>query len=148
VIVTEMGKTHMNLQQVNEAWTDIYYLLHYKHKESLTHQNIRCLQTINKNKSITVQDIAKIMKISHNTASEHIKRLMDKGYITKYKNPSDRRVVYLELTSSGKTVLQQNTELDMEKLEIIFKKLNNEQQNQILNAFELLRKEAYHEFRA
>ncbi|RUQ26009.1 MarR family transcriptional regulator [Peribacillus cavernae] len=134
------------MHSLNEDWTDIYYFLHYDHKENLTHQNIRCLQTIEKNSKVTVQAVTNRMGISHNTASEHIKRLIQKGYIKKYKGEKDKRVVYLELTALGKGALEKNTELDKEKLKIILEKLNEEQCSQIYNAFELLKKAAKHEF--
>ncbi|WP_367946593.1 MarR family transcriptional regulator [Bacillus sp. V59.32b] len=137
----------MDIQSINEAWTDIYYLLHYEHKENLTHQNIRCMQTIHKNQYVTVQILANAMGISHNTASEHTKRLLQKGYVRKYKQEGDKRVVYLELTSEGKEVLEKNTELDKEKLKMIFRKLNEEQRSQIYHSFELLRQVAFDEFR-
>lgn len=137
----------MKIQSLNEAWTDIYYLLHYDHKENLTHQNIRCMQTIYKNQNVTVQMLADTMGISHNTASEHSKRLLEKGYVRKYKKEGDRRIVYLELTPEGKEVLKQNTELDTDKLNIILEKLNEGQRSQILQSFELLRQVASDEFR-
>ncbi|CAH0344725.1 MarR family transcriptional regulator [Bacillus sp. CECT 9360] len=137
----------MDIQSINEAWTDIYYLLHYEHKENLTHQNIRCMQTMHKNQYVTVQILADTMGISHNTASEHIKRLLQKGYVRKYKQEGDKRIVYIELTAEGKSVLEKNTELDKEKLKMVFGRLTEEQCDQIYHSFELLRQVAIHEFR-
>lgn len=71
--------------QLNRHWTNIYYHLHYTHQEKITHQAIRIMQHIEKNQHATVGFIAKKLSVSHNTASEHIKRLIQKGYIEKIR---------------------------------------------------------------
>ena len=38
------------VKDINEKWTDIYYLLHYVHEDNITHQAIRLLQHIEKMK--------------------------------------------------------------------------------------------------
>jgi MarR family transcriptional regulator, organic hydroperoxide resistance regulator len=131
---------------INKAWTDLYYYLHYKHEESLTHQNIRCMQTIEKNKRVTIQLLSEAMGISHNTASEHIKRLIQKGYVQKERNLEDKRIVQVKLTTLGKEALKRNTELDEQKLQVVFERLSVEDRAQVLKAFELLSKEARHVF--
>ncbi|WP_377915014.1 MarR family winged helix-turn-helix transcriptional regulator [Bacillus songklensis] len=136
----------LSVDSINKAWTDLYYYLHYKHEESLTHQNIRCMQTIEKNKRVTIQLLSEVMGISHNTASEHIKRLMQKGYVQKERNLEDKRIVQVKLTTPGKEALKRNTELDEQKLQVILERLSVEDQAQVLKAFELLSKEARHVF--
>ncbi len=136
----------MLTRTINEAITDVYFYLHYKHEETLTHQNIRCMQSIEKNKRTTIQFIAEVLGVSHNTASEHVKRLIQKGYIRKGKNEEDRRAVLLELTDLGKEVLRRNTELDEQKLQRILDRLTDEEKAQLIRSLELLQKESIHVF--
>ncbi|MEK4031390.1 MarR family transcriptional regulator [Pseudobacillus sp. FSL P4-0506] len=136
----------MDASLINEAWTDLYYYLHYKHEESLTHQNIRCMQAIKKNKDATVQFLSKVLDVTHHTTSEHIKRLIQKGYVEKERSLQDRRVVYVKLTKLGEEVLKKNTELDEEKLKIILDRFDAEEQAQIIETFVLLRREVKHVF--
>ncbi|PGE90920.1 MarR family winged helix-turn-helix transcriptional regulator, partial [Bacillus toyonensis] len=75
----------------------------------LTHQNIRFLQTINKNEDVTIHFLSKVMALSHNTTSEHIQRLQKKGYVTKKKNIKDERQVIVSLTTKGQDALKQHT---------------------------------------
>ncbi|MEB9627224.1 MULTISPECIES: MarR family winged helix-turn-helix transcriptional regulator [Bacillus cereus group] len=128
----------MITKKINKAWTDIYYSLHYDYKEVLTHQNIRFLQTINKNDNVTIQFLSKMINISHNTASEHVQRLEKKGYIKKNKSPHDERQVFVTLTEVGERVLQQNTELDEKKLVEVFNTLSIEDQQKVIWAFTLM----------
>lgn len=131
---------------MNKFWTDLYYYLHYQHEETITHQMVRCMQIVSKNELVTIQDIANKLGVSHNTASEHVKRLIEKKYLIKEKDKVDKRRVNIQLTEQGRDILKKNTELDEAKLNVIFEQLSIEEQDQIVNAFSLLRKEAFHVF--
>lgn len=129
----------MNLEKkINEYWTDIYYHLHYVHDEKITHQAVRILQHIEKSSSIGVRDISDFLNVSHNTASEHVKRLIEKNYIEKKRDVSDERKVILSLTELGREVLYRNTALDEEKLTSIIRGLSAEEISMIEEAFRLI----------
>jgi len=136
----------MSANFINEAWTDLYYLLHYKHEESLTHQNIRCMQAIKKNNDVTIQYLSDVLDVTHHSASEHVKRLIQKEYVQKERSLQDKRVVYVTLTELGEEVLKRNTELDEEKLKRLLERFSAEEQERIIETFDLLRKEAKHVF--
>lgn len=123
---------------INQYWTDTYFGLHYKHEESISHQAIRILQMIEKTDLHTVGDIAKYLGISHNTASEHVKKLVMKGYLLKSRNPEDERKVMLELTEIGAEMLKKNTSLDEVKLGRILRSLTEEQRTMIVESLKLL----------
>ncbi|BDG49178.1 MULTISPECIES: MarR family transcriptional regulator [Parageobacillus] len=126
------------IEMINEQWTDIYYLLHYVHEDNITHQAIRLLQYIEKNKEATIGDLAKHLAVSHNTASEHIKRLMKKGLVTKRRSSVDERRVLVVLTEEGRRVLYRHTRLDKDKLKEIFKQMDQSDIELIQKAFTIL----------
>ncbi|MEB4869479.1 MULTISPECIES: MarR family winged helix-turn-helix transcriptional regulator [Priestia] len=134
----------MDVTKINDSLTDIYFYLHYKHEETLTHQNIRCMQMIKKKKEVTVKDLSEVLDVTHHTASEHIKRLINKGILEKERSAYDKRVVYVKLTPYGEEVLKRNTELDEEKLKMILERLSLEEQQKIIDAFSVLREEIKH----
>ena len=136
----------MSANFINEAWTDLYYLLHYKHEESLTHQNIRCMQAIKKNNDVTIQYLSDVLDVTHHSASEHVKRLIQKEYVQKERSLQDKRVVYVTLTELGEEVLKRNTELDEGKLKRLLEHFSAEEQERIIETFDLLRKGAKHVF--
>jgi MarR family transcriptional regulator, organic hydroperoxide resistance regulator len=134
----------MDVTKINDSLTDIYFYLHYKHEETLTHQNIRCMQMIKKKKEVTVKDLSEVLGVTHHTASEHIKRLINKGILEKERSAYDKRIVYVKLTPYGEEVLKRNTELDEEKLKMILERLSVEEQQKIIDAFSVLREEIKH----
>ncbi|WP_088066809.1 MarR family winged helix-turn-helix transcriptional regulator [Gottfriedia luciferensis] len=131
------------IKRLNELWTDIYYVLRYKHKEQITHQSVRILQIIDKENEVGIKDIAEGIQVSHNTASEHVKRLLDKEYVFKTRGEIDQRKVTLELTDLGKEVLLQNSSLDEEKLhQLLFEHMTEQERESILKAFDLMKERA------
>lgn len=134
----------MDVTKINDSLTDIYFYLHYRHEETLTHQNIRCMQTIKKKKEVTVKDLSEVLDVTHHTASEHIKRLINKRILEKERSAHDKRIVYVKLTPYGEEVLKRNTELDEEKLKMILERFTLEEQQKIIDAFSVLREEIKH----
>ncbi|MBO8171674.1 MAG: winged helix-turn-helix transcriptional regulator [Bacillaceae bacterium] len=129
-------------QLLNQYWNTIYYCLHYPHKESISHQAVRLLQHIEMNGPSTIGQLAKWLSVSHNTASEHVKRLMGKGLIRKQRSPEDERKVFVALTEQGKTLLHRHTRLDESKLNRILENLSTEERATVEKAFQLLAEEA------
>jgi MarR family transcriptional regulator, organic hydroperoxide resistance regulator len=126
------------IENINQYFTDIYFNLHPTHQEAISHQSVRILQTVQKRQEVTIRDIAEQLTISHNTASEHVKKLVSKGLLQKERSEEDQRKVYLHLTEMGLTVLKNNSELDEKKLQIVLDKLSKEEQEKIVDAFRLL----------
>ncbi|MFJ7666458.1 MarR family winged helix-turn-helix transcriptional regulator [Lysinibacillus sp. NPDC097195] len=126
------------IQEINHYFTNIFYHLHTTHEDVISHQSVRILQMIKKEDEVTVRDIAALLNISQNTASEHIKKLERHGWIQKVRAVEDQRKVQLFLTTEGQLVLKKNTELDDEKLNQALVRLSEKEQQEVLHAFRLL----------
>jgi len=126
------------ITNINEYFTTIFYHLHTTHEDVISHQSVRILQMIQKEDEVTVRDIATLLNISQNTASEHIKKLERHGWVEKIRATDDQRKVKLFLTDKGQLVLKKNTELDDNKLKQALNLLSEEEQKTILEAFRLL----------
>ncbi|MDR7319263.1 DNA-binding MarR family transcriptional regulator [Brevibacillus nitrificans] len=83
------------------------------------------------------------MELSHNTASEHVKRLLEKEYVFKTRSKEDERKVILKLTDMGREVLHRHSSLDEKKLEhLLFEKMTEAERQSILAAVALLKERA------
>ena len=134
----------MKVEELNSYWTSIYYHLHYTHQEKIAHQTIRLLQHIDKSSSVGIREIADYLTISHNTASEHVKRSIEKGYVYKNRDIQDERKVILHLTEAGKDILKRNSSLDEEKISAILREMTASEKQLIQQAFQLLSERAKH----
>lgn len=128
----------MIIHNINEYFTDIYFYLHPSQQEIISHQSVRILQLIQKQQHVTIQDVAQHLHISHNTASEHVKKLEKSKWVQKERSQEDQRKVYLSLTVDGWSMLRANTELDERKLTNALAKLSEEDQQKVLEGFRLL----------
>lgn len=128
--------------QLNQHWTDLYFHLHIRHQEKISHQVIRILQLVEKRDEVGVKDVADLLSITQHTASEHVKRIIEKGYILKEKHSDDERKVILELTDSGRDVLFRNTSLDEDKLQAALDLMTPEERTAVSEAFRLLSEKA------
>lgn len=126
------------IQDINKYFTDIYFNLHPAQEEAISHQAVRIIQMVQKKRYIMIRDIAEQLSISHNTASEHVKKLVSNGWLYKERSEEDQRKVYLHLTDIGSTILKKNTELDGEKLQAAFSRLTASEREQVVEAFRLL----------
>lgn len=130
------------IELLNQYWTDIYFFLHYAHEEQISHQAVRILQMIEKTDLNSVGNIAEYLKVSHNTASEHVKKLVGKGFLLKSRSDVDERKVILHLTQLGKEVLKKNTSLDESKLEKIMQSLSDKERFDLMNSLKILSERA------
>ncbi|MFJ7405796.1 MULTISPECIES: MarR family winged helix-turn-helix transcriptional regulator [unclassified Lysinibacillus] len=126
------------IHDINHYFTNIFYHLHTTHEDVISHQSVRILQMIQKEDEVTVRDIATLLNISQNTASEHIKKLERHGWVEKIRATDDQRKVKLYLTDAGRIVLKKNTELDDNKLKQALNLLTEKEQQSIMEAFRLL----------
>ncbi|WP_410982054.1 MarR family winged helix-turn-helix transcriptional regulator [Bacillus cereus] len=134
------------MKNVNQNWETIYYHLRYEYEDNLSHQAIRILQIISRETGTKIGKVASELGLSHNTASEHVKRLIQKGFVIKERNKQDERVVNLTLTTEGKEALAKHTLLDEEKLKVLESQFSKEEQQLIEKAFSLLAKESKYAF--
>lgn len=126
------------VQRINNYFTDIYFNLHPAQEEVISHQSIRILQMIQKRQFVMIRDIADRLSISHNTASEHVKKLVGNGWVYKERSNEDQRKVYLHLTDWGLITLKKNTELDETKLQAALSRLSANERERVVEAFRLL----------
>ncbi|MFY0546173.1 MarR family winged helix-turn-helix transcriptional regulator [Brevibacillus sp. H7] len=133
---------HSSTEQLNHYFTSIYYFLHYPHQDGITHQAVRLLQHIEKRENVTIGDLAKLLAVSHNTASEHVKRLIQNGLVSKERSREDERRVYVRITEKGQEVLKLHTQLDDGKLVQILERLPDEKREKVLQGFAILAEEA------
>ncbi|WP_307893296.1 MarR family winged helix-turn-helix transcriptional regulator [Bacillus swezeyi] len=129
------------IREINQDWTDIYYNLHYKHDDNLSHHAVRLLQHIEKNQYVTIGGLAELLDVSHNTASEHVKRLIQKNLVQKKRDSKDERKVYVTLSAEGKAAVNQHTRLDPKKLEKVLQQLNEDEIKTVKTTFSMLSRE-------
>lgn len=85
-------------------------------------------------------DLSKKMDVSASHITSVTDNLSEKGYITRQRSSSDRRVVKLVLTDKGSEILKKCLEIKMEYFEEKFNTFSQEEITQLINLFSKLYK--------
>lgn len=76
------------------------------HDFRITTPQLICLHSLSRNGSMTLSQLARDVSLGTSTTTGILDRLESKGLITRTRSTSDRRKVALEITSSGKALIQ------------------------------------------
>lgn len=100
-----------------ELVATLYSRGRYRYSVDLTHLSVRVLQFIAMAAGPPrVEEVRAYLGSALTTASELLKRLEGKGYVTRTRSKTDERVVHVELTPAGRKVLVEQTMLDWKLL--------------------------------
>ena len=99
---------------------------------------IQALFFLNKNKKVSMSDIADYFHIELPSATSLLNKLHDMKLVERHEDKEDRRLVIITLTDSGKTLLKQAMCERRKKLEKILLYLSEKQKLDLLNILETL----------
>ncbi|WP_102028896.1 MarR family winged helix-turn-helix transcriptional regulator [Salirhabdus sp. Marseille-P4669] len=107
------------------------------HKE-LTTDQFGTLRYLYQNESCTSSDIANEFAIGKSAVTAQINRLVDRGFIERVRDESDRRVVFLHLTEEGKQLVEKGNEKLYEVLGDVLSHFEKEEVTNIIEKLEKL----------
>jgi DNA-binding MarR family transcriptional regulator len=87
---------------------------------------------------LTVSDIARLRRVSFQSAGELVQTLVERGWIERIPDPNDRRQSLLHLTSEGKHAYERAQSHMVERLSGLLDSLSQGEQNMIQGAMRLL----------
>ena len=149
-----MTKKNKTRHTLNELLVDLFnYILYIEEKNlkdkgiSLTMSEVHLLENVFKAENNNVTSIASDMMITKGTFSVNASKLINKGYLIKYKDEDDARVVRMEVTDKAKDVLLIHDEFHEVLINRAIEDLQLED-NEILNqSLESILKYFRHEYR-
>ena len=93
---------------------------------------IHVIEAIQKTAEPTMTHIARRLRITVGTLTTSISRLVEKGFVKRYRDLEDKRKVYLSLTQKAIEVLQVHDLFHDEMIEAAMKDLNLETDERLL----------------
>lgn len=85
-----------------------------------------------------VSDIGEKMGVTNAAASQSIEKLVQMDLVRRSEDPDDRRAKRLEITSKGRTLIQQGMETRIRWVDGLAETLTPEQQNAVVQTLSLL----------
>jgi DNA-binding MarR family transcriptional regulator len=89
--------------------------------EQLTQAQLLCMRFVDRHPECSVGEIADGLAVSNAASAKLVDRLVKKQILTRAENPLDRRVLKIELTSTGKNLLKKASRIEQERFEQIIK---------------------------
>jgi MarR family transcriptional regulator, organic hydroperoxide resistance regulator len=133
-----MDKPDCSAAAISAHYAAAYYHCHPRYTESLSHQAVRALHFVAMEEPATVGSVAKHLGVAPNTASEVVRRLLDKGLLRRQRHEDDERAVALSLTDAGTLTLREHVGLNVAKLERCLAALPERERLQIAEGVLLL----------
>ena len=113
---------------VNELIVDIFKNIldleekyHQLHGIELSMTEIHTLDSIQKNKTKPMSDVAKSLNVTQGTLTTTVKRLEQKGFVKRVKDEKDRRINRLELQEAAYVVLEIHHQFHEEMIDGVLK---------------------------
>jgi len=110
---------------------------------NLTHLSILQIQTLiflkqNKDKKVTMSDIAQYFHIELPSATSLLNKLYEQKLVDRLSDDKDRRLVIIVLTDIGRTLVEQAMSQRRKKLEKTLSYLSEKEKNDLLGIFKTL----------
>lgn len=103
-------------------------------------QEVFLLQMINRNPRMRVTELTERLRVKKFATSRLVTKLEKLGLVDKISNESDKRVVFVEITSAGKQVIEEIEEYNYQLIASQFENFEKEDLMVILNSISSLDK--------
>lgn len=126
------------------AYPVIFLACHREHTradeagKALTENQASVLNHLDATRPTTLSKLAEHMGVGRSTMSTTVTRLSRSGYIARRPGKQDRRLVELTLTVAGKRIQEQNSVLNPQLAQLIFKKMGPAEAERALAGLERL----------
>jgi len=112
------------------------YENNYLTRGKITLPQFWALDYLERNGKSKMNNLAKRLKISPSGTTGLIDRLMAQGLVARKDDPSDRRIVWIELTAKGRGIIKNIKKQKTETLIKVFGKISPQDREHYLNILE------------
>ncbi|HDR5349689.1 MarR family transcriptional regulator [Bacillus cereus] len=103
---------------------------------TLSKTEVFCLLWMERNTDITMTKIADLLDIPMSTTTGVVNRLVKKGYIERYRDENDRRIVLIRLTENGVMLVQEVKQNAAHYFSLVTEALSEEEKAFLLQIFQ------------
>jgi len=108
-----MDQTYNTRHTLNELLVGLFnYILYIEERNlkekgvTLSMNDVHIIENIEKGSDNTMSHLAGRMMVTQGTLTTNAAKLIEKGYVERYRDDKDRRVVRLRLTQKAKPILE------------------------------------------
>jgi DNA-binding MarR family transcriptional regulator len=116
------------LENINAIKREIATEMHIFFNEiSITHSQWTVLYFVKKNRNINIKDLANLLDTTSSAATQIVDGLVNKGLLSRRRNPDDRRTLKIELSEKSKNQFDSIKNKSFKMLSSLFDVLDNDE---------------------
>jgi DNA-binding MarR family transcriptional regulator len=132
-------------EQFDQLYGRLWRALLKADTEDLSQHERQLLHHVPAEKGIPLGAVARHLGIPKSSASEQVKSLQRRGFLTRHRDPEDERQLSIRLTDAGIARVRQDSILDLVRLAAALKKLSAEDRRALMTGLERLAAAASHQ---
>jgi DNA-binding MarR family transcriptional regulator len=125
-------------EQFDQLYGRLWRALFKADAEDLSQHERQLLHHVGEEKGITLGLVARHLGIPKSSASERVKSLERRGFLTRRRDPEDERRLSIVLTDMGTARVRRDSILDLVRLAAALKKISVEDRKSLLAGLERL----------
>ncbi|MUT65610.1 MarR family winged helix-turn-helix transcriptional regulator [Paenibacillus sp. NEAU-GSW1] len=118
-LVTFSGQFRCLLRSINQEWKK-------RMPHNLSYTQFKLMFRLHNEEKLKVSELAELMGLTSGAITGVVDKLIDEGYVTRERATDDRRVVYVEISPQGKTMIEELLESQSESISAMFNRLPDE----------------------
>jgi MarR family transcriptional regulator, organic hydroperoxide resistance regulator len=125
-------------EQFDQLYGRLWRVLLKADTEDLSQHERQLLHHVPAQKGIPLGIVARHLRMPKSSASEQVKSLERRGFLTRRRDPEDERRLSIVLTDAGVARVRQDSVLDLVRLAAALKKVSAEERRALLAGLERL----------
>ena len=125
----------MDREKISEEIIELFIRLANKYKAMekipldfgvgahLYHSEMHLIDQIGDHPDLNITELAKVMGVTKGAISQTVKKLENKGVITRYKGAENEKEVFLKFTYIGREIYRKHKEIDKEAIIPLYEEL-------------------------
>ena len=125
-------------EQFDQLYGRLWRALLKTDTDDLSQHERQLLHHIPAEKGIPLGEVARHLGMAKSSASEQVKSLARRGFLTRHRDPVDERQLSIVLTKAGVTRVKEDSVLDLVRLAAALKKVSAEDRRALLKGLDQL----------
>ena len=125
-------------EQFDQLYGRLWRALLKADTEDLSQHDRQLLHHVPADKGIPLGAVARHLGMPKSSASEQVKRLERRGFLTRHRDPSDERQLSIVLTDAGVARVRRDSVLDLVRLAAALRRVSVEDRRALLTGLERL----------
>jgi len=131
-------------EQFDQLYGRLWRVLLKADADDLSQHELQLLHHVPAEKGISLGAVARHLGIPKSSASEQVKSLERRGFLTRHRDPEDERQLSIVLTDAGFARVSQDSVLDLARLATALRKVSAGDRRALLTGLERLAAAAGH----